>query len=604
MRIEQSVINEIKEKTDILDLVSEYVKLEKRGRNYIGLCPFHDEKTPSFTVSEDKQICHCFGCKKGGNVFQFTQDIKDISFVEAVKELGARVNINIDIGTPSETPQIASDDLKMIEMHELMQTYYQYALLKTVEGEEALNYLKQRGFTDELIQQRGIGYAPDNAHFCLDFLTKNDYDIELAYEAGLLSRNEENFSYYDRFRDRIMFPLNNAQGRIVGYSGRTYRNQEPKYLNSPETPIFQKRRLLYNLDYARKRIRKNDEVILLEGFMDVIKSDAAGLKHVVASMGTALSQEHITFLKKLTSNVTLMFDGDFAGREAALKTGQVLLQQGLNVYIIQLPNDMDPDEYIVKYGKEEFLNFVATEKKSFIVFKYKTKQDEIQHNDLAYERYLKEAIQDVAFVQSNILKNKIVQDVAGVFNIEANRLNNEIAQQSHSITEYDYDNYYSGAYFHDNQPMHAAQIDNFNHLNKREKAERGLLKHFMNDKDTFLNYAANINSQLFSNPSFKQIFEILKDFYAENDNYHISDFIQYTDSSDLREMMISLDNYDLNLEPFDHEIEDYIATLMKNNDEDSIEVLNHKLNEAQRTGDIDMVKYYLQMIVQKNQQRM
>ena len=604
MRIEQSVINEIKEKTDILDLVSEYVKLEKRGRNYIGLCPFHDEKTPSFTVSEDKQICHCFGCKKGGNVFQFTQDIKDISFVEAVKELGARVNINVDIGTPSETPQIASDDLKMIEMHELMQTYYQYALLKTVEGEEALNYLKQRGFTDELIQQRGIGYAPDNAHFCLDFLTKNDYDIELAYEAGLLSRNEENFSYYDRFRDRIMFPLNNAQGRIVGYSGRTYRNQEPKYLNSPETPIFQKRRLLYNLDYARKRIRKNDEVILLEGFMDVIKSDAAGLKHVVASMGTALSQEHITFLKKLTSNVTLMFDGDFAGREAALKTGQVLLQQGLNVYIIQLPNDMDPDEYIVKYGKEEFLNFVATEKKSFIVFKYKTKQDEIQHNDLAYERYLKEAIQDVAFVQSNILKNKIVQDVAGVFNIEANRLNNEIAQQSHSITEYDYDNYYSGAYFHDNQSMHAAQIDNFNHLNKREKAERGLLKHFMNDKDTFLNYAANINSQLFSNPSFKQIFEILKDFYAENDNYHISDFIQYTDSSDLREMMISLDNYDLNLEPFDHEIEDYIATLMENNDEDSIEVLNHKLNEAQRTGDIDMVKYYLQMIVQKNQQRM
>ncbi|EFU84814.1 DNA primase [Staphylococcus lugdunensis] len=604
MRIEQSVINEIKEKTDILDLVSEYVKLEKRGRNYIGLCPFHDEKTPSFTVSEDKQICHCFGCKKGGNVFQFTQDIKDISFVEAVKELGARVNINVDIGTPSETPQIASDDLKMIEMHELMQTYYQYALLKTVEGEEALNYLKQRGFTDELIQQRGIGYAPDNAHFCLDFLTKNDYDIELAYEAGLLSRNEENFSYYDRFRDRIMFPLNNAQGRIVGYSGRTYRNQEPKYLNSPETPIFQKRRLLYNLDYARKRIRKNDEVILLEGFMDVIKSDAAGLKHVVASMGTALSQEHITFLKKLTSNVTLMFDGDFAGREAALKTGQVLLQQGLNVYIIQLPNDMDPDEYIVKYGKEEFLNFVATEKKSFIVFKYKTKQDEIQHNDLAYERYLKEAIQDVAFVQSNILKNKIVQDVAGVFNIEANRLNNEIAQQSHSITEYDYDNYYSGAYFHDNQPMHAAQIDNFNHLNKREKAERGLLKHFMNDKDTFLNYAANINSQLFSNPSFKQIFEILKDFYAENDNYHISDFIQYTDSSDLREMMISLDNYDLNLEPFDHEIEDYIATLMENNDEDSIEILNHKLNEAQRTGDIDMVKYYLQMIVQKNQQRM
>lgn len=174
MRIDQSVIDEIKNKTDILDLVSEYVKLEKRGRNYIGLCPFHDEKTPSFTVSEDKQICHCFGCKKGGNVFQFTQEIKDVSFVEAVKDLGERVNIQVDIGqnqTNSST-KIASDELKMIEMHELIKDYYHYALMKTVEGEEALNYLHERGFTDDLIKEREIGYAPDNSHFCHDFLEK------------------------------------------------------------------------------------------------------------------------------------------------------------------------------------------------------------------------------------------------------------------------------------------------------------------------------------------------------------------------------------------------------------------------------------------------
>ncbi len=315
MRIDQSTINEIKDKTDILDVVSEYVKLEKRGRNYIGLCPFHDEKTPSFTVSEDKQICHCFGCKKGGNVFQFIQEIKDIPFTEAVKELGDRVNIQVDVPNHSQaggTHQIASEDLQMIEMHELMQAYYHYALVKTVEGEAALNYLKERGFSDEMIEKRKIGYAPDNATFCHDFLEKKGYDIELAYEAGLLSRNEENFSYYDRFRDRIMFPLQNAQGRTVGYSGRTYTDQEPKYLNSPETPIFQKRRLLYNLDKARRSIRKIDEIMLLEGFMDVIKSDQAGLHQVVATMGTQLSQEHITVVKKLTNNITLMFDGDSA----------------------------------------------------------------------------------------------------------------------------------------------------------------------------------------------------------------------------------------------------------------------------------------------------
>ncbi|RIM33339.1 DNA primase, partial [Staphylococcus capitis] len=513
MRIDQSVINEIKDKTDILDLVSEYVKLEKRGRNYIGLCPFHDEKTPSFTVSEDKQICHCFGCKKGGNVFQFTQEIKDIPFVEAVKELGERVDIKVDVGQTqyNQQSQMASDDLKMIEMHELIQDYYHYALMKTVEGEEALNYLRQRGFTDELIKQRQIGYAPDSSHFCHDFLEKKGYDIELAYEAGLLSRNEENFSYYDRFRNRIMFPLKNAQGRIVGYSGRTYTNQEPKYLNSPETPIFQKRRLLYNLDKARKSIRQNDEIVLLEGFMDVIKSDYAGLKQVVASMGTQLSQEHMTFLKKLTNNITLMFDGDYAGREATLKTGQALLQQGLNVYVIQLPSGMDPDEYIGKYGNEAFLNFVAKDKKAFVLFKVESHQDEINNNDLAYERHFREATHDIAQVQSTILRNKLIQDVANIFNMSPEMIYHEVGSNNMpQVAPADYG--YS--------PQSGSQL--FNNLTKHEKAERALLKHFMKDKDTFINYYQKISDEDFTNKYFKSIFNIVHDYYSEHDIYSIS----------------------------------------------------------------------------------
>ncbi|RIO51484.1 DNA primase, partial [Staphylococcus pasteuri] len=479
MRIEQSVINEIKAKTDILDLVSEYVKLEKRGRNYIGLCPFHDEKTPSFTVSEDKQICHCFGCKKGGNVFQFTQEIKDISFTEAVKELGERVNISVDVGNSqyqNTNTQIATDDLQMIEMHELMQEYYHYALMKTVEGEQALNYLKGRDFPEQLIKERGIGYAPNSSHFCHDFLEKKGYDIELAYEAGLLSRNEENFSYYDRFRDRIMFPLKNSQGRIVGYSARTYTNQEPKYLNSPETPIFQKRKLLYNLDKARKNIRKNDEIILLEGFMDVIKSDHAGLKSVVASMGTQLSNEHITFIKKLTSNITLMFDGDFAGKEATLKTGQALLEQGLNVFVVQLPSDMDPDEYIRKYGNEAFLEFVQKDKKSFVLFKVQTHKDEIQNNDLAYERYLKEVTQDIALMRSSILQKKVLQDVSELFKVSFETLDYEVAHQQQ--TQNVQSSYPDQSYFYNEPPQQTIQ---FNQLNRHEKAERALLKHFMQD---------------------------------------------------------------------------------------------------------------------------
>lgn len=594
MRIDQSVINEIKDKTDILDLVSEYVKLEKRGRNYIGLCPFHDEKTPSFTVSEDKQICHCFGCKKGGNVFQFTQEIKDVPFVEAVKELGERVNIKVDVGQTqyNQQSQMASDDLKMIEMHELIQDYYHYALMKTVEGDEALNYLRQRGFTDELIKQRQIGYAPDSSHFCHDFLEKKGYDIELAYEAGLLSRNEENFSYYDRFRNRIMFPLKNAQGRIVGYSGRTYNNQEPKYLNSPETPIFQKRRLLYNLDKARKSIRQNDEIVLLEGFMDVIKSDYAGLKQVVASMGTQLSQEHMTFLKKLTNNITLMFDGDYAGREATLKTGQALLQQGLNVYVIQLPSGMDPDEYIGKYGNEAFLNFVAKDKKAFVLFKVESHQDEINNNDLAYERHFREATHDIAQVQSTILRNKLIQDVANIFNMSPEMIYHEIGSNNMpqvAPAEYGY------------SPQSGSQL--FNNLTKNEKAERALLKHFMKDKDTFINYYQKISDDDFTNKYFKSIFNILHDYFSEHDNYSISDVMQYIDSNELREAFIELDQYTLNDEPYENEIEDYIL-IINNNDDESIESLNHKLREAYRIGDVELQKYYLQLIVVKNKNRM
>ncbi|UXV41317.1 DNA primase [Staphylococcus simulans] len=589
MRIEQSVINEIKDKTDILDLVSEYVKLEKRGRNYIGLCPFHDEKTPSFTVSEDKQICHCFGCKKGGNVFQFTQEIEGISFVDAVKALGERVNIKVDVGQNNEQNQIASDDLMMIKMHELMQEYYHYVLMKTVEGEEPLKYLKSRGFTEELLKDRKIGFAPDNSYFCHDFLQKKGYDIELAYEAGLLSRNEENFSYYDRFRDRIMFPLHNAQGRTVGYSGRTYKNQEPKYLNSPETPIFQKRRLLYNVDKARRIIRQKNEIILLEGFMDVIKADNAGVKQVVASMGTQISQEHIAFIKKLTSNVTLLFDGDFAGQEATLKTGQHLLEQGLNVFVIQLPSKMDPDEYITKYGEDAFKKYVEHEKRAFVLYKVKLYKDEIENNDMAYEQYLKEITNDVSLMQSGILQKKVLQDVSELFKVSFDSLNNEVSRHNqHSFQQI---------------PAAVPEVKQKKY-SKQEDAERKLLKHFMFNKDIFLEHSQRVEADDFTNQQFKRIFNILHDYYAENEYYNLSTALLYSDEEIDRETLIALDNLLLNNNPYEHEIDEYIQIIVSSRDEETSESLNQKLREATRIGDSELQKYYLQKIVALNQKRM
>ncbi len=429
------------------------------------------------------------------------------------------------------------------------------------------------------------------------FFKKKGYDIELAYEAGLLSRNEENFSYYDRFRNRIMFPLKNAQGRIVGYSGRTYTGQEPKYLNSPETPIFQKRKLLYNLDKARKSIRKLDEIVLLEGFMDVIKSDTAGLKNVVATMGTQLSDEHITFIRKLTSNITLMFDGDFAGSEATLKTGQNLLQQGLNVFVIQLPSGMDPDEYIGKYGNDAFTAFVKNDKKSFAHYKVSILKDEIAHNDLSYERYLKELSHDISLMKSSILQQKALNDVAPFFNVSPEQLANEIQFNQAPANYYPEDEY--GGYI-EPEPIGMAQFDN---LSRQEKAERAFLKHLMRDKDTFLNYYESVDKDNFTNQHFKYVFEVLHDFYAENDQYNISDAVQYVNSNELRETLISLEQYNLNDEPYENEIDDYVNVINEKGQE-TIESLNHKLREATRIGDVELQKYYLQQIVAKNKERM
>lgn len=590
MRIEQELINEIREKNDILDVVSEYVKLEKRGRNYIGLCPFHDEKTPSFSVSEDKQICHCFGCKKGGNVFQFIQEIKDVSFVDAVRELGDKVDIHIEKQETVATDSMVDDHIKMIEMHELMANNYHYILKHTEEGEAALNYLKSRGFSDDLINDRKIGYAPNHSKFTHDFLEKNGYDAVLAFEAGLLSRNDETFDYFDRFRDRIIFPLLNFQGKTVGFSGRTYTDQSPKYLNSPETPIFQKRKMLYNIDRARKFIRQNDEVILLEGFMDVIKSDEADIKQVVATMGTALSKEHIIMVKKLASNVTLLYDGDFAGKEAAINVGKELLNEGLNVFVVNLPKKMDPDDYISEYGSEAFKSFVEGQKQSYVAFKAQQLYYANENNDLKHGQHLEELVNDINLIRSEFLRKKVLQQVADLYKVDVNSLKNRL---SPNIVQ-------NNADYYDVVPeMKEKKLD------KIGRAEQALLKHFMNHKQLFLEYHSRINQEDFTSLNNRVIFSRLNGYYKNNDVFNISDFSSYIEEHQIMETVMYLDSLLINDEPETDEMEDYIRVISPNEqEENSIEYLNEQLNKAMQAGDFALQRQYLEQIVQYNRNRM
>ncbi|WP_414049841.1 DNA primase [Macrococcus animalis] len=568
MQIDPNIINEIREKNDILDVVSQYVKLEKRGRNYIGLCPFHDEKTPSFSVSVEKQICHCFGCKKGGNVFQFIEQIENVSFIEAVKILGSNVDITIE--NVSNVPIVENHQSKMIEMHNLLQEYYHYVLKAIEEAEPALKYLHDRGLTDEMISQEKIGFSPNVSHFALDFLKKRGFDESLAYEAGLLSRNEENFSYFDRFRNRIMFPIHNSRGDTVGFSARSYDGSEPKYLNSPETPIFQKRNILYHIDVARKAIREADEVVLLEGFMDVLKLGEVGIHNAIATMGTALSREHVMTLKKLAQNITFMYDGDKAGIEATLKVGKALLTEGLNVFVVPLQNGKDPDEMIREMGIDQFLKYFQMNKINYLSFYMQYFLSEIKNNDLAYEKHLNNIIQDAKLMNSEVLQKKVLQEASDLFKVDFDGLKYQVQknQKKRPINQFN-------VTFKDET------------LNKIETAERVVLKHFMTDKYLFDQFKDSIPAKNFSNAYHRVIYEALLGYYMSADHFNLSQFIEII-PHEIHEVCLSIESMLINSEPTTDEIKDYVYVLNEEQHEIShLNQLKQDLKTAIAMGDME-----------------
>ncbi len=334
-RIPEAVIEEVRTKTDIVDLVGEYVQLTKRGKNWFGLCPFHGENSPSFSVSEDKQLFHCFGCGASGNAITFVMDIENSPFPDAVIKLASRTGIEIDsdISEATGSPRRQEKFKPMFEAHELAANFYSHLLLNTVEGEKAFQYLEKRGFTRESIEKYGIGWSLDDFGALSDLLKRKKFDMLEMERAGLCIMKNDGSGFFDRFRGRIMFPLHDDNGRVVGFSGRTLLGgkEEAKYLNSPETPIFEKSQLLYNLHNARLNVRKTGKVILFEGFMDTISADRVDVSNGVAVMGTSLSDAHLIKLKRIAKEVIICCDGDDAGWEAAKRFAVWPLEKDLIV---------------------------------------------------------------------------------------------------------------------------------------------------------------------------------------------------------------------------------------------------------------------------------
>jgi DNA primase len=361
--IPEDIIDEIRQRTDLVGLIGEYIKLERRGKNMVGLCPFHNEKTPSFTVSPDKQLFHCFGCGASGNIFSLVMQMEKLTFPEAARFLARRAGVTIP--EPKDaSPAVENLKERIHKVNHLAARFYAYCLHNTANGKKALEYLQKRGIKPETIELFMLGYAPADWTGFFNFAQKKGFPPDLMVKAGLISPGREK-GYYDRFRSRIIFPILNISGKVSGFGGRTLEEGEksgPKYLNSPETLVFDKGSMLYGLNMAREEIRREKRAVVMEGYTDVITAFQAGIKNVVASLGTALTADQGRLLRYQADTVVTAYDSDSAGEAATWRGLNILQSTGCLVQVADLPEGSDPDSYIREHGAKAFIQLIDSAK--------------------------------------------------------------------------------------------------------------------------------------------------------------------------------------------------------------------------------------------------
>ncbi|MBS4840187.1 MULTISPECIES: DNA primase [Clostridium] len=354
MQIREEVIERIRQDNDIVDIISENVRLKKSGRNYVGLCPFHNDKSPSLSVSQDKQIYKCFSCGEAGNVITFVMKYKKLTFYEASKYLADKAGIPLELGNAKES-QITKKKELLYKVNTEAARYYFYNLQRTSFAKE---YFLKRGIREEVIKRFGLGYAQDRWHDLIMYLKKKGFNENLLLEAGLILKSEKKGNTYDRFRNRVMFPVFDVRGKVIGFGGRVLDDSKPKYLNSPETVIFHKGTNLYGLNFATKNKLEQDYIIIVEGYMDLISLHQHGITNTVASLGTALTINQARLLKRYVNKVIISYDADVAGQTATLRGLEILRHAGLDVKVLKVPQGKDPDEFVRNNGKDAFLRLV------------------------------------------------------------------------------------------------------------------------------------------------------------------------------------------------------------------------------------------------------
>ena len=426
--IDKATVDRIINTANIVDVVSDFVSLRRRGQNWVGLCPFHNDRNPSFYVSRSKGICKCFSCGKGGSPVNFIMEHQQMSYVEALRYLAAKYHIEIQERELTDEERAAQTEREsMMIINEWACKFFEEQLHNTRDGQDiGMAYYRERGFSDATIKKFHLGYSPEGRTTLLDAAVKQGFSRELLVAVGLCIEDEQGRTY-DRFRGRVMFPITNVAGKVVAFAGRTLKkNDKAKYVNSPESTIYSKRNELYGLSQAKREISKLDKCFIVEGYADVISMHQAGFENVVASSGTALTEGQIHSIHRFTTNVTEMFDGDAAGIHAALRGVDLLLKQGLNIKVLVLPDDEDPDSYARAHNHSQIEQFITDNEEDFIRFKSRMMLEGAENDPVKRAAAIGDVIGSIAVIPNAITRTIYAKELATRFGIDEEIILREI----------------------------------------------------------------------------------------------------------------------------------------------------------------------------------
>lgn len=430
MKLENSTINDIRNGVDIVDVISSYLPLTAKGKNYFGVCPFHDDHSPSMSVSKEKQIYTCFSCGATGNVFKFLQDYENISFMEAVAKCATMAGISISLGQYEKKNNKYQE---LYDIYEVSQKFYQNNM-NSSKAKEAKEYLYQRQLNDDIIKEFGIGLSLNESNMLTKLLKKKNYSDKALLASGLVGEEKNRVDLYDLYRNRIMFPLHDSAGKLVAYNGRAYHGEATnKYVNTKETPIFKKREILYNYHRAKEVARVKKQIIIMEGPMDVIRAYTIGVTNVVASLGTAFGSEQAMLVRKLSSNVILCFDGDAAGLKATKSAIEEFTKIGIQPSVIRLEEDMDPDEYIKKYGKEPFLEKIKNAMNPIEFKEFLLKDNLDMSNSIDMANYANAMIEEIKKMDDEVLQEVSITKLSEETHLSLDFLRSKIAKEEHKV---------------------------------------------------------------------------------------------------------------------------------------------------------------------------